>query len=97
MDVEDAAVEWTPAVFIDLAKIEIPQDQDINDPERDAVCENISFNPWNSLAEHRPAGAINRARLSVYSAISRKRRMENQVPVREPLVSDNFLSVLKLK
>jgi len=97
MPVEDAAVEWkqSDSAFIDVAKIVIPRGQDINDPARDSYCENMSFNPWNSLAENRPAGAINRARLAVYTGISRKRRMENKVPVREARSDDGFFDVLK--
>jgi hypothetical protein len=98
MNVEDAAVEWKPsegASFVDVAKIMIPKGQDINDPERDSYCENLSFNPWNSLPENRPAGAISRARRSVYSALSRKRRMENTVVVREPKGDETFFDLLK--
>jgi hypothetical protein len=96
MKVEDATELWSEAEspFVDVARIQIPGQQDINDPSRDSYCENISFNPWNSLPENRPAGAISRARLSVYSALSRKRRIENKVSVREPMATDSFFSVL---
>jgi hypothetical protein len=96
MEVEDAAVEWSQlkSPFIDVAKITIPKGQDINSPERDSFCENISFNPWNSLAANRPVGGINRARLAVYSAVSRKRRTENNVPIREPKSNESFFQVL---
>lgn len=95
--VEDAAIAWkeSDAPFIDVAKITIPAGQDINDPARDSFCENISFNPWNSLAENRPAGAINRARLAVYTGLSRKRRTENKVQIREPKADESFFDVLK--
>jgi len=97
MDVEDAAAEWKAeeSAFIDVARIQIPKNQDIDDPQRDGFCENISFNPWNTLPEHRPAGGINRARLAVYSGISRKRRLENQVPIREPRAQESFFDVLR--
>lgn len=97
MDVEDSAMEWKAeeSPFVDVARIQIPKNQDIDDPQRDGFCENISFNPWNTLLEHRPAGGINRARLAVYSGISRKRRLENQVPIREPRAQEPFFEVLK--
>lgn len=97
MIVEDAVAEWRPdsAPFMDVAKIDIPANQDITDPVRDSYCENISFNPWNSLPENRPAGAISRARLAVYSALSRKRRTENRVQIREPKATESFFDVLK--
>ncbi len=31
-----------------------------------AFVENLSWNPWNALPEHRPLGGINRARKLVY-------------------------------
>ena len=97
MKVEDAAVEWkeSESPFVEVARIEIPGGQDINNSDRDAFCENISFNPWNSLKANRPAGAMNRARLAVYSAVSRKRRLENSVPIREPKTSDKFFDVVR--
>jgi len=36
-------------------------------------CENLSFDPWHTLPEQRPLGAINRIRLQVHSGISAKR------------------------
>ena len=96
--VEDAAAIWPSNAndIVDVATIRIPRKQNIDDPVRDSFCENISFNPWNSLPENRPAGAINRARLAVYSAVSRKRRMENGVTVKEPHSADSFFTdVLK--
>ncbi len=93
MPVEDAATTWLEskdATFKDVATIHIPSGQDIDDSYRDSFCENISFNPWNSLPENRPAGAINRARLGVYTGISRKRRLENKEPIREPVESEKF-------
>lgn len=98
MPVEDAAVTWNEenSPFIDVAEIIIPKNQDLKKGgERDLYCENISFNPWNSLEFNRPAGGINRARLGPYTGVSRKRRMENKVRIREPLKTDEFLSILK--
>ena len=52
-------------------------------------CENLSFNPWRTLPEHRPLGSINRARLQVYPAISRFRHRKNNAPPwREPTPED---------
>jgi hypothetical protein len=97
MDAEDAATIWseTSSAFVDVARIEIPGNQDIDDPSRDSYCENNSFNPWNSSLANRPAGSINRARLGAYSGVSRKRRAENGVEIREPRVADSFFQVLK--
>jgi len=52
-------------------------------------CENLSFNPWRTLPEHRPLGAINRARLRIYPAIAEFRHRRNNVTVwREPTPED---------
>jgi hypothetical protein len=96
MPVEDAAAEWSESEspFVDVATVEVPRGQNIDDPARDQFCEHISFNPWNGVGAHRPLGAINRARLSVYTGISRKRRMENGVAIDEPSADHPFFSVL---
>ena len=47
--------------------------------------ENLSFTPWHCLPEHRPLGALNRARKAVYDTMSAFRHEANQVPRREPV------------
>ncbi len=47
--------------------------------------ENLSFTPWHALPEHRPLGALNRARKAVYDTLSAYRHEVNQVPRREPV------------
>jgi hypothetical protein len=68
--IEDATVEWREAEspYVRVARIQIPQ-QDVDAPGRDAACEQISFNPWHSLADHRPLGSLNRARRDIYDAM----------------------------
>ena len=39
-----------------------------------ASCEQLSFNPWHALADHRPLGDFNRARRSIYDAMAAFRR-----------------------
>jgi hypothetical protein len=64
MPVEDPTVAWTSAP-VRLATISIyPQKCDA--PEQIAFVENLSWDPWNTLPEHRPLGGINRARKLVY-------------------------------
>ena len=46
---------------------------DIDAAGRDAACEQISFNPWHTLAEHRPLGSLNRARREIYDAMAQLR------------------------
>ncbi|KAG0046335.1 hypothetical protein BGZ83_008496 [Gryganskiella cystojenkinii] len=85
MDVEDSMTEWSEkeSPFQEIATITIPQ-QEIGGDEWNAFGERISFNPWHSLPEHRPLGAINRSRKVVYERISRVRDSMNGVPREEP-------------
>ena len=65
--VEDSTIEWSDDVapLEPVAQIIIPRQEVISD-ERDQFCEKLSFNPWHSLAEHKPLGVTNRVRRQVY-------------------------------
>lgn len=75
MPIEDPSVVW-PSPFRKVATIEIPA-QRFDTPEQMQQCEDMSFNPWHSLPEHRPLGALNRARKVVYPALSKLRHERN--------------------
>jgi hypothetical protein len=83
--IEDASVAWNEhdAPFHKVATLEIPA-QVFDTPERQHFAENLSFNPWRCLPEHRPLGGINRARRQVYRAVSAYRHDRNAEPVGEP-------------
>ena len=85
MSVEDYTVEWDEqqAPLHEIATIRIPK-QNFQTPELDNLGENLSFNPWHTLAEHRPLGCLNRVRKIVYERISRVRRELNKTPTQEP-------------
>jgi hypothetical protein len=72
--IEDASVKWrTP--YHELARLEIPA-QDIGSPLGQAIdeyVEALSFNPWHTIAELRPLGAMMRARIHAYPASARER------------------------
>ncbi len=75
--VENLTVVWDEAEtpFLPLGRLEIPK-QKVDAPRViGGKCETASFNPWRTIAEHRPLGALNRARLIVYeaSALARKK------------------------
>ncbi len=74
MPIEDATVEWKEAEspYVAVASIRIPRQQ-IAAPGTGS-CEEVAFNPWHSLAEHRPLGNLNRARRAIYPALSEFRR-----------------------
>lgn len=80
-DVEDSRTEWTEAEapFYKVATIAIPR-QEFDTPERNDFCENIAFNPWHALPEHRPLGAVNRMRKVIYPEISFLRKSLNAAP-----------------
>lgn len=92
MPVEDTTVEWSErdSPFLPVARLEIPSQQfEANND----LGENLSFNPWHSLPEHRPIGVMNRIRKAVYLEISRYRRQMNGVPLCEPKDWDNSIDL----
>lgn len=90
MPIEDSTVEWRTeeSPFLKVADIRIPQ-QSFDTPEQNEFCENLSFNPWHTTAEHRPLGGMNRVRKEVYGAISRFRHQHNGAERREPTGHDD--------
>ncbi|MDB4988162.1 MAG: cytochrome [Myxococcaceae bacterium] len=84
--VEDASVEWRErdAPLELLATLRILKQTDFDTPERHAFGEQLAFNPFRCLPEHRPLGGISRARRQVYRAISSFRHGRNRVTPVEP-------------
>ncbi len=78
LSVEDSINEWpeSKAPFQRIGVLTIHK-QEFDTPERDAYCENQSFNPWHSLPAHRPLGMISRTRRIVYQAIAELRHHMN--------------------
>ena len=81
MPIEDPSVEWSETVspFETVATIKVPA-QDFDSREQNLFCDNLSFNPWHALPEHRPIGGINRLRKAVYEAVSVYRHQRNGAP-----------------
>jgi len=73
--IEDASVPWSGA-WVDLATLTLPR----QDPESargreiSELVSQLSFDPWHATEEHRPLGAIMRARGATYgkSVVARK-------------------------
>jgi len=82
MPIEDPTVEWKSEA-VKVATITIPP-QEFSSPAQVKFAEDLSFNPWHALPEHRPLGGISRTRKAVYLGSSRLRHELNRVPVREP-------------
>jgi len=69
--IEDAMVEWkeSDSAYLPVARIRIPR-QNVDATETMQRCEEVAFNPWNCLREHRPLGSMNRARRDIYNAMA---------------------------
>jgi hypothetical protein len=89
MPIEDPGLTWDEALspFRKVATLTIPR-QTFDTPEIREFGDNLSFNPWRCLPEHRPLGGISRARRQVYLALSIFRHDRNQAARMEPAVND---------
>ena len=87
--IEDTITEWKESVSKPehVAEIVIPS-QEVDTPARNSFGENLSFNPWHSVAEHKPLGTVNRVRKAIYLEISKYRHQLNRAPLREPKPED---------
>ncbi len=85
MPIENASIPWSQDLspYVRVATLTIPP-QRFSSEEQNEFCENLSFNPWHALPEHRPIGGLNRARHVMYNAISKARHEANGVPRHEP-------------
>ena len=81
MPIEDTSFAWDERIapFESVARIKVPA-QDFDSREQNLFCDNLSFNPWHALPEHRPIGGINRLRQAVYEAVSAYRHQRNAAP-----------------
>lgn len=91
MPIEDASIEWPERLspFVPVAKIRIPK-QEFTSPAQTVFARELSFNPWHAIPEHRPLGNQNRARLLIYSELSRLRQAMNNEPHIEPTGTETF-------
>jgi hypothetical protein len=75
--IEDTSVEWTEAAAppVPVARLVIPRQDAGTDPGRQVAerVEQLSFDPWHALVEHRPLGNIMRARNVAYRVSTQAR------------------------
>lgn len=90
MPIEDPTVPWK-SPFQKVATLRIVK-QEFDSPEQMEFGENLSFNAWHALPEHRPLGSFNRARKVAYETLSKYRHKANKVEMREPEDSVDFLT-----
>jgi catalase len=77
MPIEDASIIWDEkeSPFQTVATITI-ENQDFDNSQALATCERSSFNPWQSLAAHKPLGRMNEVRRLVYAHAAKLRNKE---------------------
>ena len=88
MPVEDPTFAWT-SPFIKVATIRIPT-QVFNTPEQNTFGDDLSFNPWHCLPEHRPIGSFNRARRIIYEQMYGFRHQHNNIKDKDPEADHDF-------
>jgi len=85
MPIQDTTVEWSEkdSPFVPVARVHIPK-QAFDTPQQNAMCENLSFNPWHGVKEQRPLSYINELRRDLYLHTTAFRRVRNGVVMAEP-------------
>jgi catalase len=78
IDLDDATQDWplSTSPLLALGRIDIPP-QDVAAAGRDALCENLSYNPGNAPTGLEPLGGINRARMELYNRAATYRFSRN--------------------
>ncbi|HEY4079368.1 MAG TPA: catalase family protein [Burkholderiaceae bacterium] len=91
MPIENASVRWPERLSppLPVATLRIPR-QTFDSPQQLAFAGRLSINPWHCLAEHRPLGNQNRARLRIYQELSQLRQGMNRTPHVEPTGDEVF-------
>ncbi len=91
MPIENAAVLWPERLSprLSAATLRIPRQRFDSQAQMD-FARRLSYNPWHSIAEHRPLGNQSRARQRIYLELSRLRHEMNAVPHFEPRGDEVF-------
>lgn len=91
MPIENAAVRWPEKLspFVPAATLRIPR-QKFDTLAQFAFANNLSYNPWHCVPEHRPLGNQSRARRRLYETLSHLRQSKNNTPHVEPTGDEVF-------
>jgi hypothetical protein len=91
MPIEDATVKWPERLspYIPTARLRLPAQRFDSDAQL-AFADALRFNPWHSLAEHRPLGNSNRARRQMYWELANLRQSMNETEHVEPTGDEIF-------
>ncbi|MDM0013270.1 hypothetical protein QTH87_12575 [Variovorax sp. J22P168] len=91
MPIENAAVLWPERLSprIPVATLRLPR-QVFDSPAQMEFAKRLSYNPWHTIAEHRPLGNQSRARQRMYWELAKLRHSMNAVPHYEPDGDETF-------
>jgi len=98
MPIDKAVVKWPEegpgnGNFELFATLTIPTGQDVNDPDRQKICEDLSFTGWHATPEMEPVGSLNIVRGEVYKRMADIRRKANNPNDPSVLVEPTTLSL----
>ncbi|HWQ69005.1 MAG TPA: catalase family protein [Patescibacteria group bacterium] len=91
MPIENNAVLWPERLSprVSVATLRLPK-QTFDSPAQMEFAKKLSYNPWHTIAEHRPLGNQSRARRRMYLELSGLRHTMNAVPHYEPTGHETF-------
>ncbi|HMG05791.1 MAG TPA: hypothetical protein VK581_10035 [Chthoniobacterales bacterium] len=91
MPIENNAVLWPERLSprVSVATLRLPR-QKFDCPAQMEFAKRLSYNPWHTIAEHRPLGNQSRARRRMYETLSQLRHSMNAVPHYEPTGDEVF-------
>jgi hypothetical protein len=91
MPIENNAVLWPEKLSprVSVATLRLPRQQ-FDSPAQMEFAKQLSYNPWHTIAEHRPLGNQSRARRRMYYTLSKLRHEMNDVPHYEPTGDELF-------
>ena len=93
MPIENTLVAWN-SPYIKVATIRIPS-QEFDTTEKNEFGDNLTYNIWHTIAEHRPLGSFNRCRRAIYESMYQFRQTENGIETQEPEAGPDFFNKLK--
>ncbi len=91
MPIENNAVLWPEKLSprVSVATLRLPR-QKFDFRAQMEFAKKLSYNPWHTIAEHRPLGNQSRARHRMYYELSKLRHTMNAVPHFEPTGDEVF-------
>jgi hypothetical protein len=91
MPIENNAVLWPEKLSprVSVATLRLPR-QTFDSRAQMEFAKKLSYNPWHTIAEHRPLGNQSRARQRMYFELSKLRHTLNAVPHYEPNGDETF-------